>query len=135
MIGSSRNYLLLNNGSGFLADGALQWVVGGAGAVFDRSNATVDAGDVDLDGKIDLFVCYPGGPNRLFWNSGAGFVDRAVDWGLSAGVGGAAVFADVDGDGDPDLGSVGLLNPRVAWRDQWVLVSVGCEWNQAPLCV
>ena len=62
------------------------------------------AGDIDADGRIDLFVTNVG-PDRLFRNTGDG---RFEEIGRAAGVAGDAwsvscAFGDVDGDGDLDL--------------------------------
>ena len=63
-------------------------------------------GDVDGDGREDLYVCQPGGlPNRLFVQRADGSAvecaaELRLDW-LDATA--AALFADFDGDGDPDL--------------------------------
>ncbi len=72
----------------------------------------VAAGDVDGDGWCDLYFCGLENPNALFRNLGGG---RFADITTAAGVACAgqystgAVFADVDGDADPDLlvGSLG----------------------------
>ncbi len=65
----------------------------------------VAAGDVDGDGRTDLFFTAVG-PNRLFLNRPDGFVEATAE----AGVAGeedawstAAVFFDYDSDGDLDL--------------------------------
>lgn len=63
--------------------------------------------DVDDDGDLDVFLARVGLPNRLMLNDGdGGFTDGAD----AAGVAGeadqgssAAVFGDLDGDGDQDL--------------------------------
>jgi enediyne biosynthesis protein E4 len=66
----------------------------------------VAAGDVDGDGRVDLYFCSIDASNHLFRNLGDW---RFEDITVRAGVGcdGAhstgAVFADVDGDGDLDL--------------------------------
>jgi hypothetical protein len=81
----------------------------------ETANSGLAAGDVDGDGRIDLFVCGMESPNTLYRNLGnwkfeditaqAG-VDCA-SWRLSG-----AVFADVDGDSDLDLITTSLRNGR-----------------------
>ncbi|MCC5822846.1 MAG: FG-GAP-like repeat-containing protein [Phycisphaerales bacterium] len=75
-------------------------VVGGMGAAF---------GDFDLDGRLDLFVstwiAHPGG-NRLFRNNGDGTfanVSQILPPEPSPLRGFTPNFADIDGDGWPDL--------------------------------
>ena len=63
-------------------------------------------GDINGDGLDDLYVCQPGGlPNRLFVQKGDGTVtersaELGVDWLESTH---AALFVDLDNDGDQDL--------------------------------
>ena len=63
-------------------------------------------GDADGDGLEDIYLCQPGGlPNRLFLQNGDGSARDAsaaagVDWIDSTH---AALFVDLDQDGDPDL--------------------------------
>lgn len=66
----------------------------------------VAAADVDGDGRVDLYFAQLEGPNKLFKNMGDfRFKDVTEDAGVahegynSTGV----VFADADGDADPDL--------------------------------
>ncbi|MBI3871300.1 MAG: VCBS repeat-containing protein [Verrucomicrobia bacterium] len=73
--------------------------------VFENGSG-VAAGDVDGDGRCDLFFCGMEGGNRLYRNLGDW---RFEDITRTSGLGGAAplstgaVLADVDGDGDLDL--------------------------------
>jgi hypothetical protein len=61
------------------------------------------AGDFDGDGDTDLFVPRAG-PDALFRNDGGRFTECAKEWGVDdPGAGAAALFLDVDNDGDLDL--------------------------------
>ena len=66
----------------------------------------VSVGDVDGDGRDDIYVAQPEGlPNRLFRNQGDGtFTDVATTAGLAVlERTSQSLFADVDNDGDEDL--------------------------------
>jgi hypothetical protein len=77
-------------------------------------------GDVNQDGRDDLYVCQQGGlPNRLFTHSKDG---RARDKTQSAGVGfldnsRSALFLDLDNDGDQDLIVAVGANLMICWND------------------
>lgn len=78
----------------------LEFTVGGIGT-------GVAIGDVDRDGRPDIFVVSKTGPNRLFRNLGAWKFEDVTD---RAGVGGplgnwkqGATFVDIDNDGWLDL--------------------------------
>ena len=81
----------------------------------ETANSGLAAGDVDGDGRIDLFVCGMEEPNALYRNLGGWkFEDitaragvACASWRLNG-----AVFADVDGDGDLDLIVTSLRNGR-----------------------
>ena len=62
--------------------------------------------DFDGDGRLDLYLPESGGPGRLFWGRTPGRFAAAAPsrWGLAAIPGAtAAVAADFDSDGRPDL--------------------------------
>ena len=93
--------LYRNDGGGRFTD-----VTAGSGLEVPFYGTGIAAGDVDADGRVDVFVAGLGG-SRLFRNLGGGrFEDRTE----KAGVGGAAdawstaaAFFDYDGDGRLDL--------------------------------
>ena len=80
----------------------------------------IAVGDVDADGREDVYVCQPGGqPNRLFVHREDG---TAVDVAPEAGVAyldnsGPALLCDLDGDGDQDLAVAARENVLVSWND------------------
>ena len=66
----------------------------------------VAAGDIDGDGRCDLYFCSLQGANRLFRNLGGWhFADITAEANVACTnqVSTGAVFADLDGDGDLDL--------------------------------
>jgi hypothetical protein len=66
----------------------------------------VAIGDVNGDGRPDLYLCRIEGPNALYLNQGGwSFREAASQSGVALGdrPSTGAVFADVDGDGDLDL--------------------------------
>ncbi len=105
--------------------------------------------DVDADGDLDLFVgarVYPAryplpAPSRLYRNEGTEWrADPAVAALLEhAGIVSAALFTDIDGDGDPDLalafdwGPIRILrNDGGRFRDvtrAWGLEGNSGRWN------
>jgi hypothetical protein len=96
---TARSALFRNVGDGRFEDVTEKAGVGDPGFAFGAI-----AGDVDGDGRTDLYV-YGLGPNRLYRNVGDG---RFEDVTAKAGVGDprasvAAAFLDADHDGDLDL--------------------------------
>ncbi len=105
--------------------------------------------DIDGDGDLDLFVggrvapgVYPlSGNSRLFLNEGGKYVLDEANRIVLRGIGlvSAAVFTDIDGDGDPDLviatewGAIKLLindHGRFIDRTQaWHLDDHQGRWN------
>ncbi len=98
--GTSRLYL--NDGSGRFTDVTAEWGLTSAEAGYGMGAAV---GDVDGDGRQDVFLTAFDEGDRLLLNTGAGFVDATDEyailpdpkWSTSAG------FLDMDNDGDLDL--------------------------------
>jgi hypothetical protein len=121
---SSRDLLLQNAGDGTFADASAQipqQSPDGTGAVV---LADLD-GDGDLDAWLTRYGTYGNHANdRLLWNDGSGtFALAGTDAvPVAPRLGGSALAADVDGDGDLDVvlpsnhRLVANLRPQLAWR-------------------
>lgn len=107
----SQSTLFRNNGDGTFTDETDR-----AGLRAAAGNGLgVVAGDVNGDGRIDVFVANDGTPNHLWMNRGGGrFEDVGLAMGCAVDLDGKAKagmgvsLADVDGDGDLDLLVVNL---------------------------
>jgi len=89
--------LLLGDGQGFAADGAMSLPAGVSGV-------SIGAAMVDIDGDddLDVYVVQLGASDFIYLNDGSGSFDvMPVDDGEGASWG--ASFADIDGDQDLDL--------------------------------
>jgi hypothetical protein len=104
--------LYRNNGNGTFTNVAVQAGVNHTGGTPDGYGAAF--GDYDLDGDLDLAVSgyyspfyEDGGASRLFRNNGDGtFTDvtkTAILYDISQARGYSSAFADMDGDGYPEL--------------------------------
>jgi Flp pilus assembly protein TadD/peroxiredoxin len=101
-----------------LLHGADYWrtVVDGACGIDVYGNNGLAVGDIDNDGRDDLYVCQPSGlPNRLYRNRGDGTFEDATD---AAGVGvldgtACALFADFQNQGLQDLLVVSASGPQL----------------------
>lgn len=75
-------------------------------------------GDVDGDGREDVYLCQPGGlPNRLFIaNADGTATERASEYGVDfLDYCSHALLIDLDNDGDQDLVTI-LINDVVFWE-------------------
>ncbi len=116
-LGRVPNSLLLNDGAGVFDDVALR--VGLAGPSLDRPTQTAAFADFDLDGDLDIYVGNeargPGdAPSQLFRREADGtYVDVAALAGVTNDAyAKGVVWADVDGDGDPDLYVSNMSGPN-----------------------
>jgi len=135
-----RNLLYMNNGDGTFREDAQARGVDLAFTGSSRLHSGAAFGDYDRDGDLDLVVTSWGRNNRLFRNTGRGaFVDVSIPAGvnLSESWGFTPRFADVDGDGWPDLllaGDFGtsrlfINNQRASFVDRTADAGVGTDAN------
>ncbi len=102
------NRLFINDGAGVFSDETAARLPGN-----DGETREADAADVDGDGDLDIIVANvnfsSGRPiqNQLLINNGAGVFSDNTATGLAnvvnAGSSFTIAFADIDGDGDPDV--------------------------------
>ncbi len=97
----SSNAVYVNNGTGYFRDATKEL---GLNLNLNRSEGLC-AGDVNLDGFVDLFMGSFRGKNRIFLNRyGIEFIDFTDKSGLSSnGRTICASFGDVNGDGFDDI--------------------------------
>jgi hypothetical protein len=95
-VGPRRSFVCLNDGAGAFPACA---------PLATQSATIIVAADLDGDGTIDLFVPHrDGGQNLIFWNDGTGrFAIAGTPVGPGTSQIRAAVAADINGDGTPDL--------------------------------
>ncbi len=85
----------------------------------DLAGRTASWVDFDIDGHLDLFICYADGSNVLLRNDGEGFFSLADIGTLGAEqhVSFSAAWADFDNDGDPDVYLVNADGPNQLFRN------------------
>ena len=92
------NTLYINNGDGSYTESAAAY-----GVDDGLQSWSVDAGDVDNDGDMDLFVTNHDGPHRLYLNDGDTFVDYEYVPGRLESFAFQGVLADMDNNGWLDI--------------------------------
>ncbi len=120
-----RNVLYRNRG-----DGTFEDVTDRAGVGDDGWGCGVAVGDIDGDGRPDLFVTNFG-PDKLYRNNGDGTFSLVPDGPGIDGWSTGAVFFDADGDGDEDLFVAGYVHctldevlhaePTLDWKGRKVM--------------
>ncbi|MCK5786689.1 MAG: VCBS repeat-containing protein [Candidatus Sabulitectum sp.] len=111
--GAHPTTLLRNNG-----DGTFTNVTSSSGIVYSASTSSLDVGDIDNDGWIDIFI---GGQNgKLYLNDGDGtFTDITGSSGISghADSDRTATFNDFNNDGWLDIFTSWHLDPNQLWEN------------------
>lgn len=113
------NALYANDGSGRFVD-----VTEAAGVGDDGWGTAVTVGDIDADGRPDLFVTNFG-PDVLYRNLGGRFEAVASPPGID-GWSSSSAFFDGDGDGDEDLFVTGYIE---ATLEEVLAAQVGLRWK------
>jgi hypothetical protein len=81
------------------------------------SAAGVAAADYNGDDLLDLYVVVPGGPDKLFYNNGATFVEVVPSPFVHPGWDLDAVWGDYDNDGDLDIYAVVNIGTNALYRN------------------
>ena len=90
---------------------------------------SLDWGDVDGDGDLDLAVGNNGAPNALYLNHGNG-LDSTPAWTSSDSLVSMDVaWGDVDGDGDLDLAVANFEGPVQVFRNNQGTLSSSAVWT------
>ncbi len=118
--------------------GPLERVGDKAFPALEMSNfGTVTASDLDRDGDLDLLLAHGGGLSWLDNLRQGRFRDRGAETGLAGPAARAAISADLDNDGQPDLVAAGdglraLRNDDAKFRP-WSLSGLPTEGDYSAL--
>ena len=107
--------LLKNNG-----DGTFSNVTASAGISFTANCNSLDVGDIDNDGFIDIYFGGAGSANKLYLNNGDGtFTDITGSSGIvgQADSDRTATFNDYNNDGKLDIFTSWHITPNLLWRN------------------
>jgi hypothetical protein len=107
--GSFHGRLFLNDGTGKFND---------SGQVLNKTQgAEAAAGDLDLDGDLDVFIANMDLPDEVWFNDGSGhFLDSGLQ--LEGKNSTMPSLGDLDGDGDLDVFVGSLGNKPQIWINQ-----------------
>ncbi len=122
------NRLFMNRQNGTFEEEAVVRGVAYTGMGAPAANMGIAIGDIDQDGRFDLFVPHLAAENHTLWRQVARglFQDQTAQAGLMAppwhGTGFGAVFGDFDNDGALDLAVInGCIRRPVAGSRTWRL--------------
>jgi hypothetical protein len=129
------NQLYVNQRNGTFRDEALERGVALNGSGNAEASMGVSVGDVNADGKLDIFLTHLNQEtNTLYVQSGGSRNGHFMDRSASSRLGGPSIpytgwgcgFVDLDHDGDLDIASV---NGRIARGSVHADANVGKFWN------
>jgi len=87
----------------------------------------LDAGDLDGDGLLDLYVSFPQSTtgDKVFFGTGISIFPFANPRAIAGPGSDAVQLVDVDGDGDLDVVQTGLSSVGVRWNDGFANFAAG----------
>jgi len=96
---------------------------------------TLNAGDLDNDGDIDIFTYINSGTGQIWLNNGTGHFTQQTNAGFShvANDARAATLADIDNDGDLDVAFTEINQPTSLYRNNLINGAVAQNYLQIKL--